>query len=71
METSRKIAIIVGVLFIIATAATILSSVFTGSLLEAQDYLVQVAANETQMVFGLLFMLITLCATIDETTPPY
>jgi len=71
METSRKIAIIVGILFIIATAATILSSVFTGSLLEAQDYLVQVAANETQMVFGLLFMLITAITVVSIAVMMY
>lgn len=71
METSRKIAIIVGILFIIATAATILSFVLTGPFLEAQGYLVQGSANETQMVFGLLLMLITAVVVVGIAVVMY
>ena len=71
METSRKIAIVVGILFIIATAATILSFVLTGPFLEAQDYLVQGSANETQMVIGLLFMLITAITVVSIAVMMY
>ncbi|UCC52561.1 MAG: DUF4386 domain-containing protein, partial [Anaerolineaceae bacterium] len=71
METSRKIAIIVGILFIIATAATIFSSVITGPFLEAPDYVIQVSANETQMVIGLLFMLTTAIAVVSIAVMMY
>jgi hypothetical protein len=47
----------VGVLFIIGTASGILSVTFTGSILGAPDYLVQIAANETQMRTGAFFVL--------------
>jgi hypothetical protein len=58
MKNNRSTAIIVGVLFIIGTASGILSAVFTGSILGGQDYLVQVAANETQMITGAFFILL-------------
>jgi hypothetical protein len=71
MNTNRKIAIIVGILFIIATAATVLSSVFTEPLLEAQDYHIQVSANETQMVIGLLSLLVTAIAVVSIAVMMY
>ena len=46
MNSGRKIAAIVGVLYIIGTVAGILSVVFTGSILDGPDYLVKIAANE-------------------------
>jgi uncharacterized membrane protein (UPF0136 family) len=49
----RKIARIVGVLFIACTASSILSGLFTGSL-DAPNYLVSVAANEGQVLTGML-----------------
>jgi hypothetical protein len=58
MKTYRNTSIIVGVLFIIGTVSGILSAVFTGSILAAPDYLVQVAANEMQMITGALFILL-------------
>ena len=58
MKTNRSTAVIVGVLFIIGTVSGILSAVFTGSILGASDYLVQVTANETQMITGTFFILL-------------
>jgi len=58
MDTNRNTSIIVGTLFIIGTVSGILSAVFTGSILGASDYLVQVAENETQMIAGALFVLL-------------
>jgi hypothetical protein len=55
--TSRKTAIIVGVLYIIGTVAGILSLVFTGPILEGPDYLTQVSTNPNQIVIGALFVL--------------
>jgi len=58
MKSNRSTAVIVGVLFIIGTVSGILSAVFTSSILGASDYLVQVAANETQMIIGAFFILL-------------
>lgn len=55
--TSRNTAIVVGALYIIGTVAGILSLVFTGPILEEQDYLTQVSANPNQIVIGGLFVL--------------
>jgi len=57
MNSYRKTAIIVGVLFIIATAASILSTPFLGSL-DASNYLTSVSANENQVIIGMIFELI-------------
>jgi hypothetical protein len=56
--TDRKIATIVGVLFIIGTAAGILSVPVMGGILGAPDVLNMVAANQSQVAFGALLMLI-------------
>ena len=58
MDSNRKTARIVGVLFIIGTVAGILSVVFSGSILDAPDYLIKVSANESQVIIGALFVLI-------------
>ncbi len=57
MNTNRKTAIIVGVLYIIGTIAGILSLVFTGPVLEEPDYLTQVSTNPNPIVIGSLFVL--------------
>ncbi len=51
--TNRKTAIRVGVFFIACTASSILSVLFLGSL-DAPEYLVSVAANENQVLIGML-----------------
>jgi uncharacterized membrane protein len=62
LDSNRKTAIIVGVLFIIATVAPITSAFFTGSLYES-DYLSAVSANENQVLMGVL-LLLTMTAAI-------
>jgi len=54
MDTYRKTAIIVGVLFILGTVSGILSVVSSGAMLDAPDYLTQIAANPTQFMIGAL-----------------
>ena len=54
----RKTAIIVGVLFIIGTVAGIFSGVVTGPVLDASDYLAQVAANERSIILGAILVLV-------------
>ena len=58
MNTHRKTAIAVGVLFIIGTVAGILSVVFTSAILDAPDYLVQVAVNASPVIIGALLVLV-------------
>lgn len=58
MNTSRTTAIIVGILYIIGTVAGILSVVFTQPILGAPDYLGKVSANESQIMSGILCVLI-------------
>lgn len=58
MNTNRKTATIVGILFIIGTVAGILSAVITGPILNSPEYLAEVAANSNQLVFGGLLVLI-------------
>ena len=58
MNSYRKTAIIVGVLFIIATVASLLSVVFLGSTLTAQNYLTTASANENQVLIAVIFELI-------------
>lgn len=57
-ETNRKIAAIVGVLFIIGTAAGILSLPVMVGILGGPDVLNRVAANQSQVAFGALLMLV-------------
>jgi hypothetical protein len=59
MNTYRKTAIIVGILYIIGTVAGFLfKMVFTGSIQNDLNLLTQVAANEKQVIIGALFLLI-------------
>jgi hypothetical protein len=58
MNTNRKTAIIAGILFIIATTAILLSTVFTGSILDAPDYLIKIFANQNQFTIGVLLKII-------------
>jgi hypothetical protein len=58
MNTSRKIAIMVGVFYIVATVAGMLSLPFTQPILDAPDYLINVSANEVQVILGALGELI-------------
>ncbi len=52
MNSDRKTAIFAGVLFIIATVASLLSTGFTGYILNAPDYLIKSSANEKQIIIG-------------------
>ena len=58
MFSHRTVSIIVGVLFIVGTISGILSGLFTGAILDSQDYLAQVSANESQIVTGAFFILL-------------
>ncbi len=57
MNTDRRTAVVVGVLFIIATVADLLSLPFLG-LIHNPDYLIKISANENQVLIGALLQLI-------------
>jgi len=61
VNSNRKIAIAVGVLFIIATGAAVSQFAFRGSL-AAPDYLTQIAANGNQVTFAAFLDLIMITA---------
>lgn len=54
MKTDRKIAILAGTLFIVATTASLAGNSFTGALLAAPDYLSRVSAQGTRIIAGAL-----------------
>ncbi len=58
MNTNRKIAISVGVLYIIGTVAGILSVIVTAGLLDGADYLDKVATHANQVTVGALLILV-------------
>ena len=64
MNSNRKTAIIVGVLFITATVTALLSLGFIGPILNDPDYLINVSANVNQMLIGVLFELILAGAVV-------
>jgi hypothetical protein len=58
MDQDRRTARIVGILFIVATVASILGSVALGSVLDGSDYLTTIAAHEGQVITAALLFLI-------------
>ena len=64
MNSHRLTARIVGVLFITATVAPILTFYFLDSL-ESPDYLVNIAANETKIIQGVLIELVWALAVLS------
>jgi hypothetical protein len=57
MENHRKIAIIVGVLFIIGSASGVVSGVLSAPLLTVPDYLGAIAANQSSFITAAIFVL--------------
>ena len=58
MKTNRRTAIWVGIFFIIGTISGVMSMINLGPFLEDQDYLVNIATNENNIILGALFILI-------------
>jgi hypothetical protein len=57
MNTDRRTALVVGVLFILATAFSLINTALVGSLIGAADYIARVSANGNQMIIGALIEL--------------
>jgi len=64
MNTHRKTAFIVGVLFILATVASSLSIFIFSSILDSPDFLNRFSANESRVIMAALFMLIYVVAAV-------
>lgn len=58
MNTYRKTAIIVGILFIIGTVSGVLAGVVTAPISTGSTYPLNVSANETQWILGTLLVLL-------------
>jgi len=58
MNSNKKIARIVGVLFITATVSAVLSGFLVGPILDDPDYLIIVSANENQVLIAVLLEII-------------
>ena len=65
MISNRKTATIVGVLFIIATIAGVLSVVLLGPILNSPDYLANISANSTPLIIVVLLDLIMITAIVS------
>ena len=64
MDCCRKTAIIVGALFIIATATSILGGSLIASIIDSSDDFFNVFENQNQIILGVLFVLIDAIAVI-------
>ena len=62
-RADRNIAFIAGTLFIVATAASLLGSNFTGSILHAPDYLDKISSNGNRMMLGALLSFLAAVAS--------
>ncbi|MHA1979166.1 MAG: DUF4386 domain-containing protein [Candidatus Hodarchaeales archaeon] len=71
MNSEKKTARIVGVLFIITTVAAIVSGFFLLPIVEAPDYLAKVSASENQVMLGALFYFIMAAAGASIALPMY
>jgi hypothetical protein len=72
MNTNRRIAVVVGVLFIIGTVSGVLMFPVLGNLLTAPDHLTAIAANEGRMITATLlkFIMGVACAGIGLALYP-
>jgi hypothetical protein len=54
MDTNRRVAVVAGVAFLIATIAQMVGVVLVSPILSAPDYLTEIAANEGRVLWGAL-----------------
>ena len=63
MDSTRKTAIVVGILFLIATAILIVGGIFSLSIYEP-DYLTTVSEKENQVILGALLEIVAAAAVV-------
>jgi hypothetical protein len=70
--TNRMNAVIVGVLFIIGTVTGVIAAIIGNPILDAPDYLTNISANESQIIFVafLVFLMGVACAGIGLALYP-
>jgi hypothetical protein len=64
MNTNRRTAIIVGVLFLLGYVGVFAGSAFYAPILDAPDYLDKIYPNETQVIMGMLIELVNDVAVV-------
>ncbi len=64
MNTSRKIAMIVGILFLISYAGVFVGAAIVGSALDAPDYLTMAYPNQTQVIAGMIIQFLNDAAIV-------
>ena len=62
-NNSRKIAVIVGLLYILGTVMGVMSVIFTGPILDDPNYLIKASENQSQLVIAVL-MVLTMCLAL-------
>ena len=67
MNSNRKTAIIVGVLFIVATVSSVIGGLLIESIIDAPDDLVNVSENENQVLIGVLLELTWAASAVGIT----
>jgi hypothetical protein len=67
MNPNRKSAIIVGVLFILATVSAIIGLLLYDPILNNSDYLIKGSENANQVILGAVFELILVCSAIGTS----
>ncbi len=67
MDLYKKTAIIVGVLFIIATVTSVIGGLLVEAIIDAPDDLVNVSENENQVIIGLLLELTWAASAVGIT----
>ncbi|MBI9045236.1 MAG: DUF4386 domain-containing protein [Anaerolineaceae bacterium] len=71
MISEKKSARATGILFIVTTAAAIVSGSFLLPILDSPDYLANISANENQAMLGVLFYFIMAAGGACITIPMY
>ena len=64
MNSNRKTAIIVWVLFLTAMVTSLIGGIWLESIISAPDYLITVSENETQVIIGVLLEIINCAAVV-------
>jgi hypothetical protein len=71
MNSNRRTAIIVGVLFILATVSSIIGFLLYDPILNDPDYLIKGFENKNQVMLGVLMELILVCSNIGTSIMLY
>jgi uncharacterized membrane protein len=71
MNSNKKTAVIVGILFLTAMVTSLVGGFWLESLISAPDYLDSLSTNKTQVIFGVLLELINCIAVVGIASMMY